>query len=337
MTGTRRSYDVQGLPVRACATDKELLEVVESRLGPFQTSKKLDNPFELRLRYGDFSPRGSGPPGMRLFWEGVPPGGQNRMAYYSGPRTRLIEQPGITRLHIDLRRRTADGTVRRGAEWSVPFGCIIPVLSEFLPEVGSCLMHAAAVADGPDGRAVLICGPSGSGKTTTALALTTGGFRLLTDDTTVLVRRGEEIAAWGLPRPCKVRRETVKLLPWLRNIAGASEADGREFVFDPSGLALSHPQAPARAVLLLLLEEPCGGDHRLTPAEPLAALSSLANQNVRALETRADAGPGVVFGLLASLVRQCTAFTLRPGPALEKLPELLLPLLDESDSDGGNA
>jgi hypothetical protein len=270
---------------------------------------------------------------MRLFWEGVPPGSRTRLAYYTGERTRLVEQPGLTRLCIDLRRRVADARVREGAEWSASFGCLIPVLSEFLPEVASCLVHAASAADAPGGRAVLISGPSGAGKTTAALALTRGGLRLLTDDATVLTRCRGEIAAWGVPRPCKVRRRTLELLPWLRELPDASRAEEEEFALDPAQFSLPHPQRPARVALVLMLQERNGERHRLAPMERVDALTRLANENVRALEPRAEAGPGTMFAMLAQLVRQCPVFALSVGPSLQKLPELVLSALDGRNAD----
>ena len=54
-------------------------------------------------------------------------------------------------------------------------------------------IHATAVA--LDGIGVLLRGPSGSGKSDLALRLIDGGARLIADDQTVIVRRGDRLYA----------------------------------------------------------------------------------------------------------------------------------------------
>jgi HPr kinase/phosphorylase len=54
-------------------------------------------------------------------------------------------------------------------------------------------IHATAVA--LDGVGVLLRGPSGSGKSDLALRLIDGGARLIADDQTVIVRRGDRLYA----------------------------------------------------------------------------------------------------------------------------------------------
>jgi serine kinase of HPr protein (carbohydrate metabolism regulator) len=54
-------------------------------------------------------------------------------------------------------------------------------------------LHASTVAI--DGRAVLISGPSGSGKSDLALRLLDRGFKLVSDDRTILRREGARLIA----------------------------------------------------------------------------------------------------------------------------------------------
>ena len=58
-------------------------------------------------------------------------------------------------------------------------------------------IHASAVA--VDGRAVLIGGPSGSGKSDLALRLLDRGFKLVSDDRTLVRREGEKLIASAPP------------------------------------------------------------------------------------------------------------------------------------------
>lgn len=58
-------------------------------------------------------------------------------------------------------------------------------------------IHASTVA--LDGRAVLISGPSGSGKSDLALRLIDRGFKLVSDDQTLVRRHGERLIASAPP------------------------------------------------------------------------------------------------------------------------------------------
>ena len=54
-------------------------------------------------------------------------------------------------------------------------------------------VHASTVAS--DGRAVLIAGPSGTGKSDLSLRLIDRGYTLVSDDQTVVQKRGEQLHA----------------------------------------------------------------------------------------------------------------------------------------------
>jgi serine kinase of HPr protein (carbohydrate metabolism regulator) len=58
-------------------------------------------------------------------------------------------------------------------------------------------LHASTVA--LDGRAVMISGPSGSGKSDLALRLIDRGFKLVSDDQTLVRRSGERLVASAPP------------------------------------------------------------------------------------------------------------------------------------------
>ena len=65
------------------------------------------------------------------------------------------------------------------------------------PRLSAESLHATSVA--LDGRAVLISGPSGSGKSDLALRLMDRGFKLVSDDQTLVRREGERLIASAPP------------------------------------------------------------------------------------------------------------------------------------------
>jgi len=65
------------------------------------------------------------------------------------------------------------------------------------PRLSAETIHASTVSI--NGRAVLIAGPSGSGKSDLALRLLDRGFKLVSDDRTVVRRDGEKLIASAPP------------------------------------------------------------------------------------------------------------------------------------------
>lgn len=69
------------------------------------------------------------------------------------------------------------------------------------PADGALVLHASAVALGA--RALLILGPSGSGKSGLALALMALGARLVADDRTAILSRGDGPPLAAAPAPIR--------------------------------------------------------------------------------------------------------------------------------------
>ena len=327
-----RSYDVHGLRMNVRVESDSMVAPLDALLHPFAAGDAGQAPVRLLVRYDDLDSHSGTPPGMRPFWKGVLPGGMY-LEYYTGEGVRQVEQPGRTRLHLDLERRLAKAWVRPGEEWSLGFGCLIPVLCEFLPQAGHHVVHCAVLrAEGEGGSAaVLVSGPSGAGKTTAALALAGAGMGLVTDDAGVLTAPAggpqEAVRAWGLPRPCKVHLRTLALLPWLRGLPRRPSRSEDEFLLAPGDIAPTDPKDELPVRLLLLLDERNGEGHRLTPIDALTAITRLTRENVRAPDSSADGPAGRAFGVLARLVGQCPAYSISIGPDIEGLHAAVDPLL----------
>ena len=79
------------------------------------------------------------------------------------------------------------------------------------PRLSAESVHASTVA--LDGRAVLISGPSGSGKSDLALRLIDRGYRLVSDDQTLVRREGDRlIASAPLPIAGKIEVRGIGII-----------------------------------------------------------------------------------------------------------------------------
>ena len=178
---------------------------------------------------------------------------------------------------------------------------------------------------------MLISGRSGTGKTTTALALAGSGMDLITDDASFLAMpdAGRTPAAprvWGLPRPAKVHRRTLALLPWLGDFR-RYDAQGDEFVVVCDSLKPADPLEVVAPALVLLLEPRNLERHQVRELDAVEALARLVSENVRALDQRGTGSAGRAFGTLAALVRTTPVRSLSVGPQLDGLREVIEPLM----------
>lgn len=94
--------------------------------------------------------------------------------------------------------------------------CLAPLLRRR----GAYLVHGFAAQKGNE--TMLLVGASGSGKTTAGLCLLLSGWRLLSNDTVLLVPNDEQIVVHPLLDMVRIRRGTIDLLEPLRT-AGIEE------------------------------------------------------------------------------------------------------------------
>jgi hypothetical protein len=253
------------------------------------------------------------------------------MVYYTGDGVRFAEQPGETTLHIDLHRRAAKCTVSPGAESGVGYGCLIPLLSEALAQVGHHIVHAAMVA--VDDRAILLAGRPGAGKTTASLALAGAGMQMLTDDASVLTLPeeggGDRVMGWGLPRALKVHEQSLAMLPWLEGVPRHPCVSDGEYIVELAAVSDVDPRLEWRIALVLLVEGPSSDGHRLREVGKVAAVSRLTQENIRALDARAEGSAGRGFEILSKMVAVCPTYSLSAGAELGNLADIIKPLLAE--------
>jgi hypothetical protein len=313
-------FDVRGMCLRATADAEWVLRRMRSIIGPYESPFARPE-FDLDVRRSGESFDDAPPDGMEESWRGELPGGIPAVAFRNGTE-RCLLLPGKLRLFLNSSARRARISYAQPEEWRINLGGILPVLCEFLAQRRHYVVHAAALTlDGDDrDRAVLILGRSGLGKTTTALALALHGFRLLTDDACFLHRPDEgEPVAWGLPRPLKVHRETVRLLPELRNVCRGPLTVGEEYMTPLENVPGADVRGDGRPALLLFLEPRNAQGHHMEPMDRIAALARLVGENVRAADPRAEGPAGRAFQAFAEIVGECPSYRLSVGPKLDAL------------------
>ncbi|MBM3860521.1 MAG: hypothetical protein FJ395_12840 [Verrucomicrobia bacterium] len=325
----KRHYDVHGVRLDVAAENSVLADSLEGVLHPFLLPSNNGGADRLLIRYG--TPPGDDElQGMKLLWRGEFPVGVP-MEWYAEGRTRSIRLPGNVWARLDLPRRVCDIVVQPGAEWCLRTGCVSQVLCELLGEADHHVLHSACLAAGRDGqrRAVLLAGVSGAGKTTTALALAHAGLPLLTDDAAFLVRRDGAVRVWGLPRPCKVHRQTMAMMDWLKNIESRPTSDGQEFVMPLNRLSTADPRWELAPGLVVLIEPRNDTAHRLQEMNKVDALTELTRQNVHAMGGHAVERAGQSFQTIGALITASRVLRLSVGPGLDTLCDLLLAQLED--------
>lgn len=320
VAGASYWFDLRGGLLRVWAPEV-LLEPLLTYLRPLRCGPGAAC-FELNLEAGV----PERPPDDMVFtFQGtLPEGGIGTQ--WTAPGRRWLTVDGRLSAAVDEAARrarivvTADGTRWIGASAG------IMCLDAALRSTGQALVHAAAFLPSRHAEASLLCGPSGRGKTTTTLALALHGFSVLTDDASVLAFNGGKPHVWGLPRPMKLHRHSLELLPALRPALGADWNVDDEQAVDPDRLRhvidLRAPE-PMPVANIIWVGERVAGAHLLRPIARGDMMALLARDNARL-------GPlGVAedslhrFTALARTVAACRVYELRVGSDLPALAPFL--------------
>ncbi len=223
---------------------------------------------------------------------------ENRDIFYSGD----VEHQGFFEFdrESDAWSLTSPGLMHARFPLS-GFGSEITVTPDCPPEVaglagaygldhaigigGQCLIHAASL-DTPDGSArIIIHAPSGTGKTTIALALAEAGYRLCSDDVTVIgPAAGGGVVAWGLPRDLKVHRLTAAMLGWLRPIVDENAwNDEGEQTLDRATMRMLDLLAdlqPKPVIAVIALQRASDGNTSFKQLEKYDGLFAMMQDNI---------------------------------------------------------
>ena len=193
----------------------------------------------------------------------------------------------------------------------------------------ACAVHAAAVGTERDGGLLLV-GRGGSGKSTTALACLSAGFLYVGDDYCLLQSTADGPWAASLFATGKLSDAMLERFPvFATTVVNPTRTPGEKALLflDRSFSAHLAAGLPLRAILLPRVLAG-GGETRLTPASPAAALQALAPSTIF-LFRRSGSEAANLLAQLAGVTRSLPCFHLQLGADADatRTPRILSGLL----------
>lgn len=291
-----------------CSLTTNSEQVLEAARTTFLPASPQKTPVDFSLRFWVDQTARSEPPWPKPYVRGL---GDLVFAGFD-PRSSLL---------ADLRTRHVIGRFSIGmaedtSHWKM---VIFPMLLSILAgSVGLVELHASCVASSEQG--LILLGPSRSGKSTLAMALTKAGFKFLSDDRTFCSVKQRKLAAWGLPRPLKLRRD---IGTWFDDFRGRQPngVQNGERIFHvypgPQRIAQCEPR------LILLLERENRPGFAMMPATGSQIRSSI-EQDLLAESPKAVQRQEEILNHLLSVPCFMVRYGDRPQQVAEQLATAFL-------------
>ena len=307
---TTRQFDLAGLRLAVSTDTPRALVPLLSLIGEWEVSGDAQAEPQCRLTLERGPVEQSTPPGDVFFSGAI---GDEGPFLLSGDASNWqLLLTGELHARFDGKKGTVDFTIAPACSGEALSIATSFALDHIFSAAGHVMVHAACI-ETPNGQGRLVLhAPSGTGKTTTALALVDRGYRLCTDDATVLTPTGDgPVAVRGVPRPIKVHRKTAKLFPWLEGMLTQEgwDENGEQWV-QRDDLAASGCLAAAdpRPVIAVFALRRSGRPMRLRAVDGAEALTEMIADNINLGSAGPVPGPRQAAGrrysrMLASSAR----------------------------------
>jgi hypothetical protein len=241
------------------------------------------------------------------------------LAYYLDGSRVVVYFPAYGRLDLDLAVGKTRGELVRAAveTYGVLEDVIAIGLSPHLRRRGLYLLHAFAAAR--DGRAVILVGESGSGKSTTGLTLLADGWRLLANDSPLVVAGGRVLSYPGL---LSAYPDTFARFPPTAHLA---QPEGQVKLTVPAEAVWPGVwvDEAAAAAICFLRREPIDR----SVVDPIGKAETLGRLMPHAAEQWDSVELARQMAVLRDLAAAADGYVLHLGARLEELPELLAAVL----------
>lgn len=243
-----------------CSLSTNSEAILDAARSTFQAADSEPGPVRFRLRFWVDHSDGSRPPWPKPYVRGL------------GDLV-FVGLDARSSMLADLRTRRVIGRISPALAGDSRYWrtIIFPMLlSVVAGSIGVVELHASCVASGQEG--LILIGPSRSGKSTLAMALIESGFRLLSDDRTFLSVKDEQLRAFGLSRPLKLREDAAA---WFEEFCDRAPTDlqGGENVYycEPNHRSPSEALLPCEPRVVVFLERGERSTVRMTPMDPAEA------------------------------------------------------------------
>jgi hypothetical protein len=313
-----RTYQLHDIPVTFRAEDMGLIARLDRYWRIFRTSEAAGDGLHIQLQIEADAPAPPAGPPLSI--------GPDVSYYRQGERL-SIYFPGWGRFDTVLGGNESSGRVARSAvdNDGVMEDMILIALAPLLRRRGYYTIHAFAAAVGD--RALLILGDSGAGKTTTGLSLLTRGARLLANDAPLLhVNREGQLRLHAYPGLISAYPDSIARFPQLEGLLADHQPDERgkiAFAVEdvwPDGWA---GQAQPAALVFPGITP----DLTRSYLEPMTAFGALQRLIGQSIEDWDAATIPAQLRMLRQLVGAAPSYYLHLAPDIDRLPDLLLPLV----------
>ncbi len=258
------------------------------------------------------------------------------VSYYGKGELISVRFPKYGLITIDLgNNRLVGGVTRKCLEvYGVFEDMMMITLAPLFRRRDWFPLHAFA-GRSPGGKAALLTGQIGAGKTTTGLALLSGGWKLLSNDSPLLTLRDDQVQVLAYPGRLSAYDDSLarfehlkRFIPPLAAEVAGSSSSGFNMPLLPQKRVFRAEEAfpdpwttMGKAGGLFFPRVVAGLKHsRLVDLPPKQALLELMPQAIESWDREAIAQ---TLQLLSRLVEQVPSFILELGPDVEQLPELI--------------
>lgn len=186
-------------------------------------------------------------------------------------------------------------------------------------------LHAASLEY--DGKAVILTAPSGTGKTTTSLAMSYGGFKLMSDEITI-VRNDSGISVAGLMIPPRIfGGEVHDTDSLIRNLKEKSSARTKSnLILSDKCQIIADKFIKPRCIIFLTRENDQKTDHTFTE---LNARDAIVRLNSQILDPCNGMRIEKQFEIIFDLVKSCRLIELSLGTDIASLSDYILNIVNE--------
>ncbi|MCY6382617.1 hypothetical protein [Hoeflea prorocentri] len=277
-----RHFNLAGVGLEVSCKKQDLIAPLLSLIGPWEVPHAIAGGPDYRLSVTR-EDHVDEPDGETVFFRGHI-AGDGPFHFAGCAQSWSIFTPDELVARFDVEGGRADYVVAPACQAATLSVAESFALDHVLSVNGHAMVHAAC-AETPDGTGrVILHAPSGTGKTTTSLAMVGEGWKLCTDDASVLSPEADGgVVVRGVPRAIKIHRKSAGMLPWLSQMLDgqAWDENGEQWVerptlFDQGYLADDKP-APISAVIAL---RRTAGPMRLVKQDGVDAFTSIMEDNI---------------------------------------------------------